>query len=125
MAGIFGGDSAGLLDDPASAAIAQGGAPLAPGISPQQLSQLSTLNPQDPAVAAAVAAPGSLWDRLKAGIGTGQLQGALKDAQGAFQNPQPLARPPLQPSVFMIPRHNLYTQSSLNPTTALQQLRGY
>jgi len=134
MAGIFGGDSTGLLGDPnaaAGASIAQGGPPLAPGISPQQLTQLSDFNPSNPAVAAAVNAPGGLWDRLKGAIGSGQLPGALKDTGSAFQNPQPLARPPLTPPMpphlaGYNPYRSMYRPPVLSAKDALQQLmRGY
>jgi|SRR5215469_16361866 len=144
MAGILGGDSTAGLINPDQAALEQqqGWYPRpdmvlptgVPNTQPQGYSNLTPAQTNAVNQLGYYTQPGAggdtLWDRLKAGIGSGQLQAALKDAGGAFQTPQALANRPLPPMPphqgfpLMNPRHNLYTQSYLDPQRALAQLRG-
>ena len=101
--------------DPAAQSLAAGGPPLAPGMTPDQLSQLASLNQP------------SLWDQLSKGLGSDKAAEGIKQLQSAMAPPQP--RPNLAPSPSLPPWHpmapvfNIYRRSSLDPETAFRALQ--
>lgn len=104
--------------DPAAQSLAAGGPPLAPDMTQDQLSQLSSLNQP------------SLWDNLSKGLGSsgsGGVQDALKNASAAMTPQQPKFSyvPPAQMPYRALGPRNIYSArqySPLDPEAALKAL---
>jgi hypothetical protein len=106
--------------DPAAQSLAAGGPPLAPGMTPDQLSQLASLNQP------------SLWDQLSKGIGSQAGRDAIKQIGSGLAPMQQPTRPqmPLPPqmpfhqlSPYSIYRYGASGHAPLDPEAAFRALQ--